>query len=92
MKIFINVSSFESHKERITKLYVRINERQKKHKETEFTILNEFWISFDNSRYLYIKIQYNLLYNNKVVINFSELLRSNYFFLIYIIADKNFRK
>lgn len=42
MKIFINVSSFESHKERITKLYVRINERQKKHKETEFTILNEF--------------------------------------------------
>lgn len=58
--------------------------KSKKHKETEFTILNKFWISFDNSRYLYIKIQYNLFYNNKVVINCSKFLRSNYFFSMYI--------
>lgn len=90
MKIFINVLSRNLDHKKSTLLDAILESmKSKKHKETEFTILNEFWISFDNSQYLYIKIQYNLFYNNKVVLNCSKLLRSNYF-LIYITDTADF--
>lgn len=95
MKIFINVLSRNLDHKKSTLLDAILESmKSKKHKETEFTILNEFWISFDNSQYLYIKIQYNLFYNNKVnksliIVNCSKLLRSNYF-LIYITDTADF--